>query len=248
MTDLFSVKGKVIIVTGGAGVLGKQIVDHLEAEGAVAVSFDINGSPPVDVTSKGSVGHWFDSLFEFYRRIDGLVHAAAINAALGSAELQDPWSPYESFPLALWNRELEVNLTGANLVTQAVAPVMMRQERGSIVFIASDLALIAPNNSIYEEGKFKDLAYCTSKAGLLGLMRAWAAYLGPHGVRVNALAPGGMENGQDREFVNRNSRLNMLGRMAQPGEYNGPIQFLLSEASSYMTGATLVVDGGRTAW
>jgi NAD(P)-dependent dehydrogenase (short-subunit alcohol dehydrogenase family) len=110
------------------------------------------------------------------------------------------------------------------------------------------LALIAPNNGIYESGKFKDIAYVTSKAGLLGLMRTWAAYLGPHRVRVNAAVPGGMFNNQPESFVEKNSALNMLGRMAKKDEYNGMIQFLLSDASSYMTGASLIMDGGRTAW
>ena len=124
----------------------------------------------------------------------------------------------------------------------------MKQCSGSIIFIASDLGLIAPDNRIYDEGKFKDIAYVSSKAGILGLSRAWSTYLGPYNVRSNALAPGGMHNGHPPEFVEKVSKLNMLGRMAQLGEYNGSIAFLLSDASSYMTGSTLVVDGGRTAW
>ena len=114
--------------------------------------------------------------------------------------------------------------------------------------MATDIAIIAPNNSIYQEGNFKDVAYVTSKTGLLGLMRSWASYLGKYNIRVNALSPGGMYNGQPEDFVEKNSALNMLGRMAEKGEYNGVIQFLLSDASSYMTGASLIVDGGRTAW
>ena len=117
-----------------------------------------------------------------------------------------------------------------------------------MVFISSDLSLIAPNNSIYGEGKFKDIAYVSSKAGLMGLMRAWASYLGPYGVRVNALVPGGMRNGQSDDFAKRNSALNMLGRMANPGEYDAAVAFMLSDASSYMTGSSLIIDGGRTSW
>lgn len=130
---------------------------------------------------------------------------------------------------------------------QAAAPYLMKAKSGSVVFIASDLALIAPTNSIYEAGRFKDIAYVASKAGMLGLMRAWAAYLGPYNVRVNALVPGGMYNAQPEEFARRNGSLNMLGRMSRQGEYNGLVQFLLSDAASYMTGSCLIADGGRTA-
>lgn len=125
---------------------------------------------------------------------------------------------------------------------------MMEQRRGSIVFVGSDLALIGPANFLYPEGRFKDIAYGTSKAGILGLMRFFAAYLGPYSVRANALVPGGMLRGHDPEFAKKNGALNMLGRMSNENEYNGAVQFLLSDASSYMTGASLIIDGGRTAW
>jgi len=177
-----------------------------------------------------------------------MVNVAAINPAPGSKTSKDLWKSYEKYPLELWKKELDVNLTAAHIVTQAVAPVMMKQKSGSIVFLASDLAVIAPNNSIYQKGNFKDIAYVTSKTGLLGLMRSWASYLGKYNIRVNAAVPGGMYNGQAQDFVNKNSSLNMLGRMARKDEYNGVIQFLLSDASSYMTGASLIIDGGRTAW
>ncbi|MEK7557402.1 MAG: SDR family oxidoreductase, partial [Patescibacteria group bacterium] len=176
------------------------------------------------------------------------IHAAALDSVPGKSNGGDQWSPYERFSTGLWEEELRSNLTSAQIVTQAVAPVMMQQKSGSIIFIASDLALIGPQNSIYDPGKFKDIAYITSKAGILGLMRSWAAYLGPYNVRANAIAPGGMYRNHPEDFVKKNSALNMLGRMARLGEYNGPIVFLAADASSYMTGACLVVDGGRTAW
>ncbi|MDD5075438.1 MAG: SDR family oxidoreductase, partial [Candidatus Peribacteraceae bacterium] len=155
---------------------------------------------------------------------------------------------YEKFPLELWEKEMRVNLTAAHLVTQCVAPAMMRARRGSIIFVSSELGLIAPQNHIYEAGKFKDIAYISSKAGIVGLMRGWASYLGSCGIRVNAIAPGGMYHGHTPEFAKKYGSLNMLGRMANEEEYNGAITFLLSDASSFMTGSTLVIDGGRTAW
>lgn len=248
MKDLFSVKDKVIILTGGSGFLGAQFNRHLTSCGARVVVFDNRTDNPVDITNQKDVKKAVNGTLKKYKRIDGMVNVAAINAVPGSEVSKDFWKPYEEYPLDLWKKELDVNLTAAHIVTQAVAPVMMNQKSGSIIFLATDLAVIAPNNSIYQEGKFKDIAYVTSKTGLLGLMRSWASYLGKYNIRVNAAVPGGMYNGQPDDFVEKNSALNMLGRMACKGEYNGVIQFLLSDASSYMTGASLIVDGGRTAW
>ena len=248
MKDLFSVKGKVIILTGGSGFLGSQFNRHLISCGAKVVIFDNQADKPVDITDPVDVKKAVDRTLKQYKRIDGMVNVAAINAVPGSETSKNFWKPYEKYPLDLWKKELDVNLTAAHIITQAVAPVMMKQKRGSIVFLASDLAIIAPNNSIYQKGNFKDIAYVTSKTGLLGLTRSWASYLGKYNVRINAAVPGGMYNGQAEDFVKKNSALNMLGRMAKKDEYNGIIQFLLSDASSYMTGASLIVDGGRTAW
>ena len=248
MNDLFSVKDKVIILTGGSGFLGSQFNQHLTSCGAKVVIFDNQADNPVDITNPVAIKKAVDKTFKKYKRIDGMVNVAAINATPGSKTSKDFWKPYEKYPLKLWKKELDVNLTAAHIVTQAVAPIMMNQKSGSIIFLATDLAVIAPNNSIYQEGNFKDIAYVTSKTGLLGLMRSWASYLGEYNVRVNAAVPGGMYNNQPADFVKKNSALNMLGRMANKGEYDGVIQFLLSDASSYMTGASLIIDGGRTAW
>jgi len=248
MKDFFSVKGKVIILTGGSGFLGSQFRRHLVSCGAKVVIFDNQEKTPIDITNPEDVKKAVAETLKAFKHIDGMVNVAAINAIPGSKTSQDLWKPYEKYPLELWKKELDVNLTAAHIVTQAVAPVMMKQKRGSIIFLATDLAIIAPNNSIYQKGNFKDVAYVTSKTGLLGLMRSWASYLGKYNVRVNAAVPGGMYNGQPAKFVKKNSALNMLGRMAKKDEYNGVIQFLLSDASSYMTGASLIIDGGRTAW
>jgi NAD(P)-dependent dehydrogenase (short-subunit alcohol dehydrogenase family) len=247
MKNLFDLTGKVIIVTGGSGFLGSQFVAHLRECGATVVIFDTNAPEPVDITNPASVEAATQKVVAVHGRIDGVVHAAGMAAEIGKAD--ELFAPYEKFSIELWRKEFEINLTAAQIVTQAVVPQMMKQKSGSVVFIASDLSLIAPNNSIYDGGKFKDIAYVSSKAGMLGLMRGWASYLGAHNIRSNALVPGGMykETYAD-EFVKKNSAQNMLGRMSLQGEYNAPLQFLLSDASSYMTGQSLIVDGGRTAW
>lgn len=227
--------------------MGQQYKEALEQDGAKVVIWDRIGSTGeiTDITRPESVQSQVRKVLGKFGRIDALINNAALNPAPGTAK--EHWAPYEKFSLAVWNEELKVNLTGSMTATQCVAPVMMAQKAGSIIFVASDLALIAPNNAIYEPGNFKDIAYVASKAGVLGLMRCWASYLGPYSVRANALVLGGMYRGQSPGFVEKNSALNMLGRMSEAGEYSGPMLFLCSDASSYMTGACLVVDGGRTA-
>jgi NAD(P)-dependent dehydrogenase (short-subunit alcohol dehydrogenase family) len=248
VSDLFSLKDKVVAITGGSGFLGQQYARALEEAGAIVAIWDFRDvSRVVDITNREHVQKEVDLMVKEYGHLDVLIHNAALNPAPG-VDTNDFWAPYESAPLDIWRKELEVNLTGAQIVTQAVAPVMMKQRSGSIIFVASDIALIAPNNSIYPEGNFKDIAYVASKAGVLGLMRAWASRLGPYNVRVNALVPGGMYRNHDPEFAKKNGALNMLGRMAQPGEFNGAVLLLASDASSFMTGSCLVIDGGRTAW
>lgn len=257
MRDLFSLQDKVAVITGGSGFLGSQYRRALEEYGAEVVNWDIDTG--VNIADEESVRRAKDLVISRLGKVDILINNAAFNPQVGESSSDDNWAPYERFSIELWRRELEVNLTAQMIVTQAIAPAMKEQRSGSIIFVASDLAFIGPQNSIYEPSrfvdamcvtprKFKDIAYITSKAGILGLTRTWAAYLGPYNVRANALVPGGMQRQQDPEFVSRNSLLNMLGRMAQEGEYNGPMIFLASDASSYMTGACLIVDGGRTAW
>lgn len=247
MKNIFSITDKVIIITGGNGFLGLQFKKHLDENGAKTIVFDKSGKSPIDITNQKEVIKNVEYTIKKYGRIDGLVNVAAINAPSRSETAKEFWKPYEDFSLKLWKKEIEVNLTAAHIITQAISPYMMKQCNGSIIYVASDLAIIAPNNSIYDEGKFKDIAYVTSKAGILGLMRSWASYLGKYNIRVNATVPGGMFNNHPDEFVKKNSALNMLGRMAKKNEYNGIIHFLLSEASSYVTGASIVIDGGRTA-
>lgn len=246
MQDLFDVKGRVIIITGGSGFLGTQYRSSLGSAGAIVENFDIETN--VDVTDESSLRSAVAAVLKKHGKIDGLVTNAAANPKADEDPRKGPWAPYSEFPAELFRSELDLNLTGSFLAAKIVSKTMMEAKRGSIVFIGSDLGLIGPTNSLYAEGRFKDIAYGASKAGVLGLMRFFAAYLGPFNVRANALVPGGMFRGHDPEFARKNGALNMLGRMARENEYNGAIQFLLSDASSYMTGASLIIDGGRTAW
>lgn len=243
--NLFDLKKRVIIITGGSGFLGKQYRKSLKQAGAIVENFDIDTG--IDVTDEASLKKAVSAVLKKHGRIEGLITNAAADPKTEKNIKRGPWSPYSDFSADLFRKEIDLNLTGSFLAAKAVSKPMMKAKKGSIVFIGSDLSLIGPSNFLYPEGHFKDIAYGTSKAGVLGLMRFWAAFFGPYNVRANALIPGGMFRGHDPKFVRTNASLNMLKRMSREGEYNGSVQFLLSDASSYMTGACLIVDAGRTA-
>jgi NAD(P)-dependent dehydrogenase (short-subunit alcohol dehydrogenase family) len=257
--QLFSLEGRVAVVTGGTGLLGTRHRRVLAAAGATAVSldlFDAGSGPTVvaDITDPEQVQRSIDEIVNRYGRVDILVNNAARNPKV--EEIGDAaWSRFESFELGLWDADLAVGLTGAFLVSQAVGTLMARQNAGVILNICSDLAVIAPDQRLYredglseDEQPVKPVTYSIVKHGLLGLTRYLATYWADHNVRVNALSPGGVENGQSDVFISRLTKLIPLGRMARLNEYEGAVLFLCSDASSYMTGQNLVIDGGRTTW
>jgi len=269
--DAFSVKGKVIIITGGIGYLGMQYAHALGNADATVVVWDV-ASPErlaaaqqqfdrkkitvsvaaVNITDEAAVQAAVKQILKKYSRIDGLINNAAMNPAFESADAEKQFVPYEDYPIELWEKELKVNLTGTLICTKAVAPHMMQRKSGSIVNVASDLSVLAHNQRIYNDPKnkrFKSIAYTTTKTALVGFSRQWAARLGEYGVRVNTFSPTGVQNKNvSLDFAQRFGAVNMLGRMAQEGEYGAAVIFLCSDASSMMTGHNLVMDGGRSAW
>jgi 2-deoxy-D-gluconate 3-dehydrogenase len=270
--DPFDLRGRVVIVTGGAGLLGAQYTRALSDAGAHAVVADVDGEraekvassvtgakalPLVaDVSRPDSIREMVRGTVEEFGRVDGLVNNAALDPKIDSEHPGEHAARFEEYPLDLWNRQLAVDLTGAFLCAQAVAPAMLAEGRGSIVNVSSIYGVVAPDQRLYreegdEEGEqafFKPVSYSVTKAAVLGLTRYLAAYWAGRGIRVNALTPGGVRAGQDDGFVRRYGARTPLGRMAEPDEYSAAVRFLLSDASSYMTGANLVVDGGWTAW
>lgn len=257
MSDRFSVQDKVIIITGGAGLLGSQYARGLSEAGAKVVVWDMKDPAiagveyaSLDITDEKAVQAAADSVAKKYGRIDALINNAAANPAVGDANSAKMFAPYEEYPLELWEKELKVNLTGTMLCTKAVAGVMMKQKSGSIVNVASEVSVIAHDHRVYqEEGKFKSIAYTTSKTAIVGFTRQWAARLGRYNVRVNAFSPGGVATEKmPADFKARFGDANMMGRMAAQDEYVGIMQFLCSDASSFMTGHNLVADGGKSAW
>lgn len=250
----FRLNGQVIIVTGGAGLLGKEYCRAIKEAGGIPIVADINARTPVDVTSKKSINALVKKTLRRYGRIDGLINNAALNPKFEKKNAKKHTNSFEDFPLKLWNQSLAVDLTGMFLCAQAIAPTMLSQGGGSIINIASTYALVGPDQRLYEKDdpkakkNFKPVAYSATKTAVIGLTRYLATYWAGKGIRVNTLTPHGVFNGHDKDFVKRYNARSPLGRMARKDEYNAALIFLLSDASSYMTGSNLIIDGGWTAW
>jgi NAD(P)-dependent dehydrogenase (short-subunit alcohol dehydrogenase family) len=264
--ELFSLDDKVAIVTGACGLLGTQHCEALAAAGARVVAADLDASAAaavaarlgeghlgvgVDVTSVTSLQEARQRIMDVMGRIDVLVNNAAINDMFENPLLAGQQSMFENYPLEMWERSWRVNVSGVFLCSQVLGGVMAERGRGSIINIASTYGVVAPDQSIYkneagEQTFYKSPSYPVTKAAVIGFTKFLASYWGNKGVRVNTLSPGGVENAQDEFFRANYSRKTLLGRMAAPSDYRGAIVFLASDASAYMTGANLIVDGGWT--
>ena len=270
--DKFSLTGKAAVVTGGLGLLGKQFCRTLAEAGAGVVIADINAAAcqtfarelissgyralgvGVDVTNPESVQAMVDACVHTFGSLDVIVCSAAMDPKFDADNIsQQNNNAFENYPLLAWNQALEVNLTGVFLCCQAAARQMTAQGgQGSIINICSTYGLVPPDQRIYEKpGKpktFKPVFYTTTKAGVLGLTKYIASYYAGTQIRSNCLTPGGVYNNHDETFEQNYSYRTIMGRMAEKDEMNGALLYLASDASSYMTGGNLVVDGGWTAW
>jgi NAD(P)-dependent dehydrogenase (short-subunit alcohol dehydrogenase family) len=253
MSDpLFDLEGRVAVVTGGLGQLGAVYVDGLTARGMKVAVWDLDSEDPVDVTHRGSV----EAAFERLRSEHGVPHLLVNNAGLDSPPdaPAEEVGPFETYPEASFDRVMAVNVKGTLLPCQVVGGAMAREGRGSIVNVSSVYGLLSPQQAIYEfrrrggETFTKPVAYSVSKSAILNLTRYLATYWAKEGVRVNTLTLAGVYNDQPGEFLDAYTSRVPLGRMANAEEALGAVVFLASDASSYMTGANLVVDGGWSAW
>jgi NAD(P)-dependent dehydrogenase (short-subunit alcohol dehydrogenase family) len=265
--DLFSLNDKVAIVTGALGLLGKENCLALAEAGAYVVVCDLDEKGcadfaetltprglgvGVDVTDQSSVENLLERTIDRFGRINILVNNAAINEKFENPIMAAKLSQVEHYPLGVWKKLMDVNVNGVFLCSKIIGASMAEQGHGSIINIASTYGMVAPDQSIYrkptgEQAFYKSPAYPTTKGAVLALTKHLAAYWGHKGVRVNALSPGGVENMQEEFFIQNYCERTPLGRMARPFDYRGAIIFLASDASGYMTGANLVVDGGWTA-
>lgn len=271
LPEMFDLSGRTALVTGGGGLLGKQFCETLAAAGAAVTVVDIDGesaglvaaeftsrgfrmqAAQCDITDSTQVSAVVAKTVEVFGSLDILVNSAALDPKFDPDKINDQGSnAFEQYPLFAWKQALDVNLTGMFLCSQAASRVMLSQGKGVIVNLCSMYGLVGPDQRLYQrEGqmsRFKPPAYSVTKAGVTGFTKYLAAYYAGKNIRVNTLTPGGVFNNHDDEFVERYSAKAVLGRMADHDEMNGAILFLVSDASSYMTGANLVVDGGWTTW
>jgi NAD(P)-dependent dehydrogenase (short-subunit alcohol dehydrogenase family) len=271
--EKFDLTGRVAIVTGGVGLLGAEFCRTLAEAGAAVAVVDLNASAshgmadtltksgfhalalPTDITQPDSVNAMVEKALAEFGRIDILVNSAALDPKFDADAMKKGITPgaFEDYPLDQWNAALNVNLTGMFIVTQGcVRPMIAQGKKGSIINICSTYGLNGPDQRIYiKDGArvaFKPVYYTVTKAGVMGFTKYLAAYYAGTEIRVNALTPGGVFNNHEEYFVKNYSARTILGRMAKKDEMNGALLFLASDASSYMTGNNLVVDGGWTAW
>lgn len=270
----FSLERKVVLVTGAAGQIGREAADAFASFGASVVVTDVVGASrlerqarelearhpgatalacELDVTSSASVDAAFASAEAAFGRVDVLVNNAAIDAKFDASVDAVEQARFESYPLELWERSVSVNLTGLMRVTQRALQTMLRQGSGNIVNVGSSYGIVSPNQSLYEAGpgaerRYKPVDYVGTKSALVNLTRYWATLYARENIRCNCLVPHGVDNGHDEAFRRNFAELSPIARMCRVEELRGPFVFLASDASSYVTGSVLVVDGGWTAW
>ena len=272
----FNLSGKTALITGAAGLLGMEHAAALIESGAQVVLTDIGESAlqsahtnlaqnfdatkiiikVMDVTSPQRVRAVAEELWADGFRIDILVNNAAIDPKVKGDHGVLETSRLENFPLDQWDLQVAVGLTGAFLCSQVFGAAMAEDCKGGVILnIASDLSVFSPDQRLYRKDGLPDdmqpvkpVTYSVIKAGLIGLTRYLATYWADKNVRCNALSPGGVFNGQSKKFVQRLSALIPLGRMASENEYRAAVQFLCSDASGYMNGQNIVMDGGRSVW
>ena len=267
--SMFDLSGKVALITGANGVLGCHFSAGLAEAGASLALFDVSIKAVhdqaerlslrygvkvkgylCDVSNPVSVSNAVAQVVSEFGRIDVLHN----NAAGKSDDLSAFFAPFEDYSYDQWRKIMAVNLDGMFLMAQAVGKQMLSQGGGSIVQTSSIYGLLGPDQRIYESSEYlghqinSPGVYAASKAGIIGLTRYLATYWADKGIRVNAIAPGGIESGQNEEFMRRYSARIPLGRMAKAHEMVGALLYLASDASAYMTGQTIAVDGGLTAW
>jgi 2-deoxy-D-gluconate 3-dehydrogenase len=273
MTPSVSITGKVILITGGAGQIGRTLCEGFLKQGALVAISDWNTEAlqaseremlstfaPAgfmalhhNITQEDSNANCIARVVENFGKLDVLINNAAIDAKfVDASDKSVNQSRFEHYPAALLRRSVEVNLTGTVLMTQAACRQMLIQQSGNIINVASTYSVVSPNQSLYDYGdgniRYKPIDYIASKSFIPNFTRYIATFYAKEGIRCNAIVPHGIYNNHPRSFLDNWNRLSPMGRMCRAEELIGPFTFLASDASSYMTGSTLTIDGGWTAW
>jgi len=260
---MYDLSDKVVLLTGAAGLLGTQYAFALSEAGANVILADVNYTQckkieveiknkndvkpfaiKMDISKKKSIDKTIEKIVKKFSKIDVLVNNAVFPETKKERSIK-----FEKFPLELWNKILAVNVTGVFLCNQKIGDIMVKQKKGSIINISSMYGMVAADQKIYgNSGLNSTAAYAVTKSAMFNFTRYLASYWRNTGVRINTLTLGGVENKQDPKFIRKYSEKTMIGRMAKKTEYSGAVLFLASDASSYMTGTNMIIDGGWTAW
>lgn len=274
--EKFYIEDKIVVITGGAGLLGRKHAEAVIEGKGIPVLIDISESAInnakdrmadiygtdcriegyiANITKRDEIERIADDLLRKYGHIDALINNAANNPKVEGSVANMKAIQFENFPIQIWLDDMAVGLTGAFICSQVFGGIMAKQGSGVILNISSDLGIIAPDQRIYkreglagDEQTVKPVTYSVIKHGLIGLTKYLATYYAEKGVRANTLCPAGVFNGQNEEFLAKLTNLIPMGRMADVEEYKSTVLYLISAASSYMTGSTVIVDGGRTCW
>ena len=272
--DFFLLKGKVIVVTGASGLLGREHCNAIASCGGTPILLDLNISIlkvqveeikqkygidscgySVDITDEEAIEKNCQVIVKDFGKIDGLVNNAANNPKVENSSKKN-FSRLENFPISIWEQDIAVGLTGAFLCAKHYGFIISNNKNGgTIINISSDLGLIAPDQRLYmvkglsdDQQPVKPVTYSVVKTGMIGLTKYLSTYWAEKNVRCNTICPGGVENNQNQDFINEVVKRIPMNRMAFKHEYQGLLVFLLSQASSYINGATIAADGGRSVW
>ena len=274
LEDIFRLDEKVIIITGASGLLGEKHAEAIACYGGTPVLIDLSLKKlnkivdklnqkynvncvgyVVDITDEEAVKKNVSEVLKKYGKIDGLINNAANNPKVENLD-STSFSRLENFPENVWNADLDVGLKGAFFCSKYYGyEISQNPKGGTILNVSSDLGLIGPDQDLYlendlppEEQPVKPVTYSIVKSGIIGLTRYLATYWSKYNVRCNAICPGGVHNEQSEEFINKVSEKIPIGRLANVNEYQGTVIWILSDAGSYLNGAIIPIDGGRTVW
>jgi NAD(P)-dependent dehydrogenase (short-subunit alcohol dehydrogenase family) len=278
LKDQLSLENNIVVISGGGGFLGLYFAEAVAEFGAIPLLLDINKIGidknlnalqknnytafgfECDISDSANIDLIVSNIIEKYKKVDVLINATnfvGINPSNFKDDKNQYFANFENYSEDLWEQSIKLNLTGTFLLTQKIGRFMVKKENGSIINISSDVGVISPDHRIYNpdpQNNYKGvnfntpLSYSVSKAGIIHMTRYLATYWAEKGIRVNAISPAGVNNNHSEEFTKKLTNLIPLGRMASPQELKGPIVFLASNASSFITGSNLIVDGGRTIW
>tara|TARA_B100000963_G_scaffold353101_1_gene367281 strand:+ start:1337 stop:2131 length:795 start_codon:yes stop_codon:yes gene_type:complete len=260
--DKFSIENKIILVVGGSGQIGENLINFLITKKTKIINFDLIDSLKnlktkknyffykVDLKNHESIKKNLANIKNKFKKIDILINLAHYKGDRKLKPFHSFFSEFHNYPDDLWKKNIDINLTSTFIITKEVLKIMLKNKKGTILNFSSTYGLVSPNYNIYgNSGINSPIGYTTTKSAIINFTKYIATHYGKKNIRANCISPGGIKNkNQSKKFVNEYTKLTPLGRLANPDEFNESVLFLISDASSYMTGSNLIIDGGWTSW